>query len=353
MSHSGDTRETGEQDPPDSAATSDDRALCLRLGLVGRSTSFQTAFALARRFARCAAPVLIRGQTGNGKELFARAVHHLSDRRGGPFVPVNCGALPDTLVESELFGHARGAFTDAKGERTGLVALANGGTLFLDEVDSLSSRAQVALLRFLQDHEFRRVGGSKVERTDVRILAATNGDLQACIALGRFREDLYFRLDVLSLDLPPLAERREDIGLLARHFLARFAGLYAGAVPQLDHDAEEWLAAQPWPGNVRQLENLMHRAYVLARDGRVRRADVVPGPAPASLPEAEAVAVMHEGGLKAGRERQAREFEVAYLRRLLALTHGNVTEAARRAGTERRAMGRLLKRHGIDKEGFR
>ena len=353
MSHSSDTRETEEEAPPDSAATSDDRALCLRLGLVGRSTPFQTAFALARRFARCAAPVLIRGQTGNGKELFARAVHHLSDRRGGPFVPVNCGALPDTLVESELFGHARGAFTDAKRERTGLVALANGGTLFLDEVDSLSARAQVALLRFLQDHEFRRVGGSKVERTDVRVLAATNGDLQACIALGRFREDLYFRLDVLSLDLPPLAERREDIGLLARHFLAYFAGLYAGAVPRLEHDAEEWLAAQPWPGNVRQLENLMHKAYVLARDGRVRRADVVPGPAAASLSTVEAAAAMHEGGLKAARERQAREFEVVYLRRLLALTHGNVTEAARRAGTERRAMGRLLKRHGIDKEGFR
>jgi DNA-binding NtrC family response regulator len=328
----------------------EDIALRSGLGLVGRSAAFCDALAMARRFARCMAPVLIRGETGNGKELFARAIHYLSARRAGPFIPINCGAIPDSLVESELFGHVRGAFTDARSERAGMVALADGGTLFLDEVDSLSGKAQVALLRFLQDHEYRRVGGGKLEHADVRVLSATNGDLGDGVLRGSFRSDLLFRLDVLSLDLPPLSQRRDDIVLLAQHFLARFAGLYGRVAPELDTDAALWLAAQPWPGNVRQLENLMHRAYALDTAGCIRRRDLAPDEAADAAPQA---GVFFEGGLKTARGDCMRRFEQAYLQRLMAMTHGNVTEASQRAGMERRAMGRLLLRNGIDKERFR
>jgi DNA-binding NtrC family response regulator len=327
----------------------DDRVLRAELGLVGSSPAFVDAFVQARRFANCMAPVMIRGQTGNGKELFARAIHCLGARAAGPFIPINCGAIPDALLESELFGHVRGAFTDARGDRAGLVALAGGGTLFLDEVDSLSAKAQVTLLRFLQDHEYRPVGAGTIAHADVRVLSATNADVDAALANGVFRSDLLFRLDVLALTLPPLAQRREDIVVLARHFLGRFAGVYSGQAPQLDADAAQWLAAQPWPGNVRQLENLMHRAYVLGSGGRIRRADLTP-----AIDCAEPMASgLFEGGLKEARRRWLREFEHAYLQRLLAQTHGNVTEAAQRSGMERRAMGRLLVRNGIDKGRFR
>jgi len=333
------------------ALDSDDLALLSGIGLVGRSVAFREALAMAQRFARCKAPVLIRGQTGNGKELFARAIHYLSERRTGPFIPINCGAIPDTLVESELFGHVRGAFTDARTERAGMVALANGGTLFLDEIDSLSSKAQVALLRFLQDHEYRQVGGGTVEHADVRVLSATNGDLGDGVLRGNFRSDLLFRLDVLSLDLPPLSQRRDDIVLLARHFLARYAGLYGRVAPQLDNDAVSWLVAQSWPGNVRQLDNLMHRAYALDSGGCIRRNDLAPDKTDQAS-ATTATTAFFEGGLKIAREHCLHEFEQAYLQRLMTLTHGNVTEASQRAGMERRAMGRLLLRNGIDRKQF-
>jgi DNA-binding NtrC family response regulator len=324
-------------------------AACATLGLVGRSPAFRAALQLMERFAAVDAPVLIRGRTGNGKELFARALHYLGCRRARPFVPVNCGALPDALVESELFGHVRGAFTDARGERLGLVALASGGTLFLDEVDSLSMRAQVALLRFLQDHEYRPVGSGRAERADLRILAATNADLDQAVAAGRFRQDLLFRLDVLGLDLPPLAERREDIVLLAHHFLARFAARYGGRPAQLESDGESWLERQPWPGNVRELENRLHRAHVLATRGRIGVAEL--DPSGEGVTGAARAAPQPEG-LREARARERRAFEDRYLRGLIAETGGNVSEAARRAGTERRAMGRLLKRYGIEKGRF-
>jgi two-component system response regulator GlrR len=326
-------------------------AACLALGLVGGSSSFRAALRLAVRWATCEAPVLIRGRTGNGKELFARFVHYLSGRRSRPFVPVNCGALPDTLVESELFGHVRGAFTDAKNERAGLVALAAGGTLFLDEVDCLSGKAQATLLRFLQDCEYRPVGGRTPMRADVRVVAATNADLQREVVNGAFRQDLLFRLDVLALDLPSLSERRDDIPVLANFFLHRFAALYGRPVPVLDAEAEDCLNAQPWPGNVRELENRIHRAFVLAEKGRI-------GPAELSHPIAaerpsDATATLFAENFKTARARQTRAFEARYLRELLAETQGNVTAAARRAGLERRTMGRLLKRHGICRDCFR
>ncbi len=327
-------------------------AACASLGLVGNSAVFRAALTLAERFAGCDAPILIHGQTGNGKELFARLVHYLSGRRAHPFVPVNCGALPDTLIESELFGHARGAFTDARTARPGLVTLANGGTLFLDEVDSLSPKAQVTLLRFLQDREYRPVGGRTLEQAHVRVLAATNADLAGGVASGAFRQDLLFRLDVLNLQLPSLSERREDIPLLARFFLGRFAAVYTRPVPRLDPSAESWLVAHEWLGNVRELENRMHRALILCHNERIGPAEFgVPAP-PKRLGEPPPDA-LYADGFKEARARETTAFEERYLRALMAATQGNITEAARRAGIERRTMGRLLKRHRIAREGFR
>jgi two-component system, NtrC family, response regulator GlrR len=328
--------------PPDSAGLG---AAASAIGLIGRSPAFRAVLDLLPRVAGCDAPVLLRGATGTGKELFARALHYLSARRGGPFIAVNCAALPDSLVESELFGHVRGAFTDAKGERPGLVALAAGGTFFMDEIDSLTPKAQAVLLRFLQDGEYRPVGGSRTLKADLRIVAATNCDLGMAVAEGRFRQDLLFRLDVLDLYLPSLAERRDDIPVLARHFLKQFAALYAGPIPRLTAEAEMWLLAQPWPGNVRELENRMHRAFVLADHGEVGCNELHGAIAP--TPAAPVMPLDELGGLKAARARKTWAFEDRYLRELMVVTHGNVTEAARRAGTERRTMGRMLKRHGL------
>jgi DNA-binding NtrC family response regulator len=319
--------------------------------MIGRSPAFIKALDELVRYARVDVPVLILGETGTGKELAARALHYASGRRHGPFVPLNCGALPDSLLESELFGHRRGAFTDAREARKGLVAHARGGTLLLDEVDSLSPRAQAALLRFVQEGRFRPVGADTEEPTDVRIVAAANVDLSDLAARGRFRQDLLFRLDVALVQLPPLRERTEDILPLARHFLALLASRHQMPEPRLTAENEAQLIAYGWPGNIRELENVMHRALLLS-DGvvvgdalrlgvRVRPESAAAGPQPLA------------GGLKAARMRHAREFEHTYLMRLLALTGGNVSAASRIAGAERRHLGRLIRRHGIDPDSFR
>jgi DNA-binding NtrC family response regulator len=322
-------------------------AAMLAFGLIGRSPVFRAALDLLPRYAACDAPVLLRGATGTGKELFARALHHLSRRAGKPFVPVNCGALPETLLESELFGHVKGAFTDARADRPGLIALAEGGTLFLDELDSLPLRGQVALLRFLQDRAYRPVGGGTARTAELRIVAATNADLARLAATGSFRQDLLFRLDILGLDLPSLAQRPDDVPLLARHFVARFAALYGRRAPALDPAAVTWLVAQPWHGNVRELENVIHRAVLLAGDGHLAL------PPPSAAAGTTAASLLATGGLREVCARSRWETEERYLRELLTLTCGNVSEAARRAGIERRAMGRMLARHGLDKAGFR
>jgi DNA-binding NtrC family response regulator len=327
------------------------QAACAALGLIGRAPPFRDAIELTERLAASAAPVLIRGPTGSGKELFARCIHYLSDRQAKPFIPINCGAIPDMLLESELFGHIRGSFTDARQDQRGLVALAEGGTLFLDEVDTLSPKAQVTLLRFLQDREYRPVGGRTILSANVRVVAASNADLREAVGIGKFRQDLLFRLDVLGLDIPGLSERQEDIVLLARFFLSRFAALYALPVPALTAAAQAWLVAQPWPGNIRELENRMHRALLLSDRGAITPSALgmsQKGPA-GSEPSATA---LYAGGFKAARTREMRTFEARYLRALMTETKGNVSEAARRAGTERRAMGRLLKRHGLDRQDF-
>ncbi len=318
--------------------------------LIGNAPVFQEALGQLRCFARVNVPVLIFGETGTGKELAARAIHYQSSRASGPLVPVNCGALPDHLLENELFGHSRGAFTDAREASAGLIAQAHGGTLFLDEVDTLSMRSQVALLRFLQDGRYRPLGGGSECLADVRIVAASNARLDKLADAGCFRQDLLFRLDVASVLMPPLRERAQDILPLARHFLARAAADFDRPVPALDKQAEAQLLAHGWPGNVRELENAMRRV-VLLHAGAVKTVPLAG--AERVQPPAQPVADDFSGGLKCARARRTDAFERRYLNWLLAQTAGNITEAARVAGTERRHLGRLIQRHGIPVENYR
>jgi DNA-binding NtrC family response regulator len=218
------------------------------------------------RFVAFDAPILIDGETGTGKDLAARAIHNRSARCDAPYVPVNCGALPETLVENELFGHKAGAFTDARGEQVGLVSQAGNGTLFLDEIETLSQRAQAALLRFLESHEYRPLGASTVRHCDARIIAATNVDLKTLVDKGEFRADLFYRLNILTLSMPTLRARREDIPLLANYFVRRLAGRYDRPVITLTAETVRWITRHDWPGNVRELENLIHREFLMCFD---------------------------------------------------------------------------------------
>ena len=330
------------------------------MSIIGNSLSLRGARAVLQRFARCEIPILIHGETGTGKELFARAAHYLSARRDGPLVPVNCGALPDSLLESELFGHRRGAFTDAKSHQPGLVALANGGTLFLDEIDALSPRAQVALLRFLQDQQYRPVGADRLHTADVRVIAATNADLSGLVASGAFRQDLKFRIDVAELRVPPLRERDDDVVVLAEHFLDRLARQYRTAPPRLGAAAREMLFRYSWPGNVRELENVIHRAIILNEDGVITKLPIEQSPQPGRAAGAGLRLWLEQpfecgagGSLKAAKARYLESFERSYLDKLLRQTGGNVSEAARVAGTERRHLGRMIKRAGLVAAQFR
>jgi DNA-binding NtrC family response regulator len=323
-----------------------------RLNLLGESPVFVGALRLIERIAAVDATVLIQGETGTGKELAARALHYLSSRRGLPFVPVNCGALPDSLLESELFGHERGAFTDAKQATRGLVAQAEGGTLFFDEVEAMSPRAQVVLLRFLEDRQYRPVGGRLVMNGNLRIIASSNIDLEELVRLGQFRRDLLFRFSILSLTMPPLRRRDRDAVLLAEHFIRRFADQYARPAKQLHRDTVTWLTAHEWPGNVRELQNLMLREFLLADDDTIRIPGSDNGAASRTAPAAESVAASGQT-FKTAKARAVAEFEKTYLGHLLAKTSGNISLAARIAGTDRSALNKLVKKHGFAGEQFR
>ena len=267
-------------------------------GLVGRSAPMMAALQIVRRVSPSHASVLLLGESGTGKELFARALHAGSPRANRPFVRVACAALPETLLESELFGHERGAFTGAVYARAGRFEIADGGTLFLDEIGDLTPAVQVKLLRFLEEREFERVGGNKTLRVDVRIVAATNRDLRAKVAEGTFREDLYYRLDVIEIRVPALRERRGDVPLLVEYFVGKFAAANDKTVRGLTGEAAERLLNYSWPGNVRELENAIERAVVLA-DGPVLGIDLFPSlsrsdprPAGGSLAEIEREAIL-------------------------------------------------------------
>jgi len=320
----------------------------VRLDLHGSSPAFVRVLRTIDKLGRADAPVLIQGETGTGKELIARAIHRLGKRKDGPFIPVNCGALPDNLVENELFGHERGAFTDAKTSQAGLVAQAHGGTLFLDEVEGLSPKAQVALLRFLQDHEYKPLGSAQVRKADVRIVTATHVELEELVREGAFRQDLMFRLDILKVKLPPLASRDGDVELLASHFIHRFSRRYGQPLKGVHPAALHWMNGYHWPGNVRELENVVHRAFVLSEGPSLELRHFVQtegGGAADRGGEAGAFA----GSFADAKARLVERFERQYLTWVMRETGGNVTAAARRAGKERRSLGKLLKKHGIRK----
>jgi DNA-binding NtrC family response regulator len=309
--------------------------------VIGNSPAFQAVRENLKRFARYDAPVLIEGETGTGKELAARAIHYESARCDGPFVPVNCGALPEFLIENELFGHRRGAFTDARTDAPGLVELADSGTLFLDEVDALTPKAQVALLRFLQDQQYRPVGGGREKRADVRVITASNRELAPLCERGEFRLDLLFRLKLFHLRLPTLHERRGDARLLAQHFVETAAKHYGKARCALSAQTLEWFERYRWPGNVRELENLVYREFLLCDT------ETIHIPPPAGLDPLQAAP---DDGLPCYRDAKAQAiaaFEVAYLDRVMRHAEGNVSAAARLIGTERRHLGRLLKKYNI------
>jgi DNA-binding NtrC family response regulator len=290
--------------------------------------------------------VLLTGETGTGKEVIARAIHYQSPRHGQPFIPVNCGALPDHLLENELFGHTKGAFTDASSTEKGLLAEAEGGTLFLDEVDALSAAAQVKLLRMLQDREYRPLGSPKSMRANVRIVAATNTDLRQQVHTGRFREDLYYRLYVLSVRLPSLRERRTDIAQLARHFLVQYGQRHGREELRLAPSAVRKLLAYPWPGNVRELEGVIQRTVLLLSSTVVEAEDL-------DLPAARVAEVSDTGSLRAAKSQAVEQFEQVYLINLLTAHSGNVTQAAKQAGKDRRTLQRLLRKHGLDRREYR
>ena len=313
--------------------------------LVGESGCFRQALEKIPQFAISDATVLILGETGTGKELFARAIHYHGPRRGKPFIPVNCGALPDQLLENELFGHTRGAFTDAFSQQHGLVAEAEGGTLFLDEIETLSLPAQTKLLRFLQDREYRPLGMPKGKIADVRVIAATNADLRQRIAEKHFREDLYYRLNMLSVAVPSLRARIDDIPRLAVHFLQRFSGPHGAGPTHFSPPALQKLLAHSWPGNVRELEGVIQRALLSASSGIVQPEDL---DVPLPYQKITSVAV----SLRQAKDCAVREFERAYLTTLLAASRGNVTHAAKAAGKERRAFQRLLRKYGLDRDVF-
>lgn len=315
--------------------------------MIGESSALQTALRLIERIARCEAPVIIEGETGTGKELAARAIHYGGSRRVGPFIPVNCGAIPDSLIENELFGHRPGAYTDARAEHTGLIAHAQHGTLLLDEVDALTPRAQVTLLRFLQDQQYRPLGGGATCSADVRIIAASNADLTRLTEQGLFRLDLLFRLKIMELRLPPLRERDGDVRLLAGHFLRVCAERFGQGDKRLDTGTLAWMEAYHWPGNIRELENLIQREYLMADGSSIRIAE------PAGLERERSGSPEDQPGawldFNAAKSRAIAEFERRYLSDVLTAVHGNVTRGASLVGKERRAFGKLLKKHGIDR----
>ncbi|MBI2460430.1 MAG: sigma-54-dependent Fis family transcriptional regulator [Candidatus Rokubacteria bacterium] len=315
-------------------------------GLVGKSKPMQEVYTQIEKVAAARGAVLIQGESGTGKELVAKAIHHASPRRSDPFVVIDCGAIPEPLQESELFGHVKGAFTGAIATKRGLFEEAHGGTLFLDEVAELAPSLQAKLLRALQDGEIRRVGDTRVIQVDVRVIAATNRDLDEEVRQGAFREDLYYRLTVFPIRLPPLRERREDIPLLVEHCLGRMAEEADGKPKRLSPDALRVLTSYSWPGNVRELEHVLERAALLSEEEVITERDLPPH---LTAPQNELAVTLPEDalGLPGTTARIIREVERELIRRALARTANNRTEAARLLGISRRALLYKLKAHGL------
>jgi len=312
--------------------------------LIGQSPIFLQQAQKISLIASCEANVLIVGETGTGKELYARAIHYGSARAGRPFMPVNCGAIPTELVENELFGHIRGAFTSASSLQVGLIEEANGGTLFLDEIDCLPVHAQVKLLRFLQEKEYRPLGSSRMRRADVRVVAASNLNLEEAVDMGKVRQDLFYRLNIISLTLPPLRDRREDVPLLARHFLAKYSREFDSQVRDFTEEAMNMLMIYGWPGNVRELEHAVERAIVLCNKPFIQASDIVLSN--------QALAGKRES-LREAKAKEIERFEKNYIQGVLSACRGNITRAAEISQKNRRAFWQLIQKYRIDVSRFK
>jgi Nif-specific regulatory protein len=312
--------------------------------IIGSSTAMREVFALLAQVAASEATVLIRGESGTGKELIANAIHYNSPRSEGPFVKVNCSALPETVIESELFGHEKGAFTGAVQTRKGRFEMADGGTIFLDEIGDLSTPLQVKLLRVLQEREFERVGGNRTQRINVRVVTATNRNLEEMLEGGEFREDLYYRLAVFPIHIPPLRERKSDITLLADHFTEKYAKKNSTHIYRISTPAIELLSSYHWPGNVRELENCIERAVLLSTDGVIHGHHLPP-----TLQSAESTGTSPSGSLDAELDKLERELILDALKSC----RGNAAAAARMLGISERIIGLRIKKHGIDYRRFR
>jgi two-component system response regulator PilR (NtrC family) len=321
--------------------------------IIGRSDAMLELFKMVETIAKTNSTVLITGESGTGKDLVARAVHYNSLRRERPFVALNCGGLPETLLESELFGHMRGAFTGADSNKKGLVEVAEHGTIFLDEIGEMNQAMQVKLLRVLQDRRFRRLGGTEEVQADIRVIAATNQDLQKMVAEGRFREDLYYRINVIQVHLPPLRDRREDVPLLAEHFLVKYAKAADKAVHTISHDAQALLSAYSWPGNVRELENVIERAVALEQTSMVLPESL---PAHVRTPGAHARAAGAPSATSAGLpdinegfdlEALGEEFYRHYIALALQKTGGVQTKAAEMLGMSFRSFRYYAKKFNL------
>ena len=322
------------------ARANDDAANDWRRDVITRNPAMEDVLEKARMVAESDASVFIQGDSGTGKELIACAIHKASPRREAAFVAINCGAIPEPLLESELFGHVKGAFTGAVRDNKGLFQTANRGTLFLDEIGDMPVSLQVKLLRVLQEKKVRAVGSTEAHEVDVRVISATHRNLEAEMAAGNFREDLYYRLNVVALALPPLAERREDIPLLANHFLTQLSAKYKKAVNGFAPDALEMMVAATWPGNVRQLYNVVEQSVALSTTPIIA----------ASLAQQ---AIQNQQAEFASFEDARRRFEREYLTQLLKITEGNVTQAARLAKRNRTEFYKLLGRHQLDPKIFK
>jgi len=325
-----------------------------RFGIIGHSQGILDIYAILERVADTPTTVLISGESGTGKELVARALHEHSSRKDKPFIKVNCAAIPKELIESELFGHERGAFTGAVSSKPGRFELANGGTLFLDEIGEIPIEMQVKLLRALQESEFERVGGIKTIRVDVRLVAATNRDLKRLIASGSFREDLFYRLNVVPIRLPALRERTGDIPVLVEHFLGKFNERLKKKVEGVETEATDVLVAYPWPGNIRELENVIERAVLFCDAQKLRASDLppeirgIPAMANVPLPEADLTAALAgEGGLKEHVKVAMSRLEKELVSRALQQTGGNVTHAARLLKISRKGLQLKMKELGL------
>ncbi len=326
-----------------------------KMQLLGHSPAFLKTLRLVNQSSKYDSAVLIEGETGTGKELVARAVHYLGQRSNGPFIPVNCGAIPDSLFENEIFGHKRGAYTDANQDQQGLIEQAEHGTLFLDEIETLSKKGQVVLLRFMQDKVYKPLGCKDYKCADLRIVVASNQSLIEMVDCGDFRQDLYFRLNVVQIKIPPLRERGEDIGMLAEYFLDKYKIIYQQPNKILKKHSLKDLVSYHWPGNVRELENIIHRGFIMATENTIELEPVL---SQSNIRNKKLNLIDYrvldhlDGSMIELKTQVVSQFESAYLKNLLQKTKGNITKAAKMAGKERRAFGKLLIKHAIDRNQF-